>query len=319
VGVTLQINVAPPDAPHAVHLVPHQLRTWADHVDEIVFTLDTVRPTAGRFAAGWDERAPELGALLGRLTDQYPHARIGAVDPSPAAVRAVAQGFFGREAIPMKDSRGGPLYSYMYGLHDARHDLVLHCDSDMLFGGGGRAWLAEATALLEADPDVLVVDPLPGPPREDGRLFEQPDATPVPGQAHTYRFTQMSTRVFLMDRARLRERVAPIPLAPPLLIRSRLKAMLKGNPLVAMPEQFLTTAMRQHNLTRVDQLGSEPGMWSLHPAYRSPAFYEALPEIIRRVETGDVPQAQRGHYDIVDALFDFSEQRAKNARSLLAR
>jgi hypothetical protein len=95
--------------------------------------------------------------------------------------------------------------------------------------------------------------------------------------------------------------------------------MLKGNPVVAMPEQFLTMAMRQHNLIRVDQLGSEPGIWSLHPAYRSPAFYEALPEIIRRVETGDVPQAQRGHYDIVDALFDFSEQRAKNARSLLAR
>ncbi len=318
-GVTLQINVAPPDAPHAVHILPHQLRVGADQVDEILFTFDTVRPTAGRFAASWEERAPEMQGILAGLVEQYPQARIGEVDPSPAAIQGVAQRFFGRDQVPMKDSRGGPLYSYLYGLHDASQDLVLHADSDMLFGGGGPSWVSEAKTLLTADEDVLVVNPLPGPPRADGRLFDQPDATPVHDQPHTYRFTQMSTRIFLMDRARLRARVGAMALPPPVLIRSRLKAMLKGNPLVAMPEQFLTMAMRRHGLVRVDRLGSPPGMWSLHPLYRSAAFYEALPEIIRRVETGDVPEAQRGHYDIVDALFDFSEQRAKNSRSLLAR
>ncbi len=318
-GVTLQINVAPPDAPHAVHILPHQLRTWADQVDEVLFTLDTVRPTAGRFADSWDERAPKMQALLERLVEQYPHARIGAVDPSPEAIQAVAQRFFGLDRIPMKDSRGGPLYSYLFGLHDGAHDLVLHCDSDMLFGGGSQSWVSESKELLATHEDVLVVDPLPGPPRKDGRLFGQPDAIPVPDQPHTYRFTQMSTRIFLMDRARLRARVGAMALPPPLLIRSRLKAMLKGNPLVAMPEQFLTMAMRRHALVRVDRLGSAAGMWSVHPLYRSPAFYEALPEIIRRVETGEVPEEQRGHYDVVDALFDFSEQRARNTRSLLAR
>jgi hypothetical protein len=319
VGVTLQINVAPPDAPHAVHILPHQLRTWADQVDEVLFTLDTVRPTAGRFAESWAERAPEMDALLAKLVAQYPHARIGTVDPSPEAIQAVAKRFFDLDRIPMKDSRGGPLYSYLYGLHDARNDLVLHADSDMLFGGGSKSWVSESTMLLSTDEDVLVIDPLPGPPRADGRLFEQPDATSVPDEPHTYRFTQMSTRVFLMDRGRLRARVGAMALPPPLLLRSRLKAMLKGNPLVAMPEQFLTMAMRKHGLVRVDRLGSSPGMWSLHPLYRSAAFYAALPEIIRRVETGDVPEEQRGHYDVVDALFDFSEQRARNARSLLAR
>jgi hypothetical protein len=319
VGVTLQINVAPPDAPHAVHILPHQLRAWADQVDEVVFTLDTVRPTAGRFADSWDERAPAMQALLAGLVDTYPHARIGAVDPSPTAIQAVAERFFGLDRIPMKDSRGGPLYSYLYGLHDATNDLVLHTDSDMLFGGGSQSWVSESRTLLAGDEDVLVVNPLPGPPREDGQLFEQPDASSIPGEPHTYRFTQMSTRIFLLDRARLRTRVGAMALPPPLLIRSRLKARLKGNPLVAMPEQFMTMAMRRHGLVRIDRLGSAPGIWSLHPLYRSAAFYDALPEIIRRVETGDIPEEQRGHYDVVDALFDFSEQRAKNQRSLLAR
>ena len=318
-GVTLQINVAPPDAPHAHHILPHQLRTWADQVDEILFTLDTVRPSAGRFAASWDERAPELDRLLSELVERHPHARVGPVDASAQAVAAVAQRFFGRDKIPMKDSRGGPLYSYLYGLHDARHDLILHADSDMLFGGGSQTWVGEATRRFHDDPDVIVIDPLPGPPREDGRLFQQPDATPVPGEPHTYRFSSMSTRVFLMDRARLKDRVGAMPLPPPVLIRSRLKAMLKGNPLVAMPEQFMTMAMREHGLARIDALGAAPGVWSLHPVYRSPAFYEALPDLIRRVESGDVPEEQRGHYDIVDALFDFSEARARYARSPLTR
>jgi hypothetical protein len=129
----------------------------------------------------------------------------------------------------------------------------------------------------------------------------------------------MSTRIFLMDRARLSDRVGPMALPPPVLIRSRLKAMLKGNPLVAMPEQFMTMAMRRHGLARIDALGTAPGVWSLHPVYRSPAFYEALPDLIRRVESGDVPDEQRGHYDVVDALFDFSEARARYARSPLTR
>ncbi len=317
--MTLQINVAPPDVPHAVHILPHQLRVWAGQVQEILFTLDAVRPAGGRFAEDWDQRAPAMNALLTQLVSEHPLARIGLVDSSPEAVASVARRFFDIDRIPMKDSRGGPLYSYFYGLHDASHELVLHMDSDMLFGGGSQTWVGEATATLERDEDLLLASPLPGPPRRDGQLLNQPEARPEPGVEAAYRFGSMSTRVFLIDRRRLRDRVGPLELAPPRLFRSRVKALIKGNPPVSMPEQLLSGEMRRHGLGRLDFLGREPGMWSLHPAYRSPAFYEALPSLIARVQAEDVPDEQRGHYDVVDALFDFSEVRTKLSRSPLSR
>ncbi len=317
--VTLQINLAPPDVQHAVHVAPHQLRVWGEQVDEILFTLDAVRPSAGRFAQRWNDLLPAMNELLERLESAYPHARIDVVDPSPAAVRRVAAGFFATEHIPMKDSRGGPLYAYFYGLHQAENDLVLHVDSDMLFGGHSQTWVQEAVAAIGADESVLLATPLPGPPRADGRLCGQPDARPEPGLRLGFRFHSMSTRVFLLDRARLRERIGALTLAPPLLARSRVKALINRNPMVAMPEQILTREMRRHRLARLDFLGEDPGMWSLHPPYRSPEFYRALPSLIARVEAEDVPEEQRGHYDFVDELFDFSEVRAKLRRSPLAR
>lgn len=319
VGVTLQINLAPPDVLHAVHVAPHQLRVWGEQVDEILFTLDTVRPAAGRFAERWSELAPAMNDLLERLVREHRHARIDVVDASPAAVSRVAARFFEDGRIPMKDSRGGPLYAYFYGLHRAENELVLHVDSDMLFGGGSHTWVQEALAAIRADDSVLLASPLPGPPRPDGRLFGQPDAQPEPGLRHAFRFHSMSTRVFLLDRARMRERVGALALAPPLLLRSRAKALINRNPMVAMPEQILTREMRRHRLARIDFLGADPGMWSLHPPYRSAEFYRALPGLIARVEAEDLPDEQRGHYDFVDALFDFSEVRAKLSRSPLAR
>jgi hypothetical protein len=324
-GVTLQISLAPPDLPHATHVLPHQLRTWATQVDELLFTLDPIRPAGGRFAANWDALVPGIEQLLSRLTAEYSAARVGIVERSPRAMAAVAQRFFGLDRIPLKDSRGGPLYSYFYGLHDARNELVLHIDSDVLFGGGSRTWVDEARGLLDDHEDALFVGPLPGPPRPDGQLIGQPYATPEPRTTHdrpstpAFRFPTMSTRIFMVDLTRLSERVGALPLQPPLLLRSRLKARVKGNPSVAMPEQILTTALQRHGLARVDFLGREPGMWSLHPPFRSPAFYRELPDLIARVESGDVPDEQRGHYDVVDALFDFSEVRARLHRSPLRR
>jgi hypothetical protein len=103
------------------------------------------------------------------------------------------------------------------------------------------------------------------------------------------------------------------------MLRSRVKARLTGNPSVAMPEQIITSWMRARGLTRLDLLGADPGAWSLHPPFRSAAFYRELPGLIARVEAGEVPEEQCGRYDIVDALFDFSQERARLRRSPLRR
>jgi hypothetical protein len=51
-------------------------------------------------------------------------------------------------------------------------------------------------------------------------------------------------------------------------------------------------------------------MWSLHPPFRTEEFYIRLPEIIKMVESGDMPEGQLGNYDLNDSIIDWSGPRA---------
>src|SRR5204863_234224 len=79
-------------------------------------------------------------------------------------------------------------------------------------------------------------------------------------------------------------------------------------------------------LGRIDFLGASPGMWAIHPPYRSPTFYERLPALVAEIECGDVPDAQRGYHEAEGCLVDWSDVRPsprnrleKHSRLLLQR
>jgi hypothetical protein len=310
-SVTLQINLAPTDLPHAVHVLPHQLRQWSAQVQEIVFTFDLHRTThGGRFSEGWEERRAPMEELLAELCREHAHARVEVVDYEPETMRAVAESLTGHSAIPTKDTRGGPFYSYFYGLYSASNDLVLHLDSDIMFGGLAQTWVKEARALLADNPEVLACDPLPGPPTPDQALRTQ-SASRFPYSSLAFRFSKLTTRLFFLDRARLRDRLLPLTLRGPARLSSRMKARVHGNPPYVAAELVLSEAMVAAGLCRVDFLGADPGVWSLHPPYRSAAFYRELPRLIERIESGNVPERQRGDYDLNDSMFDWSSARRR--------
>ncbi len=303
-GVTLQVSLAPSDYRLAQYVLPHQIRTWRSQVSEILLTIDLHR-SAGRFADGWEKGRDNILALAHAVEG----ARVLAVDDSPAAAAAVAEEFFGGRRIPRKDHRGGPYYSYFFGLHAARHAHVLHCDADMMFGGGSPTWLAEARALLADEPDILVTAPLPGPPSPDGRLHELPGIR-RPRPRYAYEFPEMSTRAFLFDRRRWRDRLGALHprLASP---RGILLALLEGNAPRQLPEKIITREMQARGLKRVDFLGEGAGMWSLHPPFRGADFFAKLPGLVERVEAGDMPASQLGFHDVCDELVDWTEGRQK--------
>jgi len=308
--VSLQINVTPTDLPHAVSVLPHQLRQWASQVQEILLTLD-VRPSArrGRFSEG-SGRCKPLQDLFEEVREQHPHAHFRIVDYGTDAMREVAETFVGGPSIPAKDTKGAPIYPYFHGLHTARHDLVLHLDSDVMFGGGSRTWTRESLALLEQHPDVLACSPLPGPPMTEPTLRTQ-SASRFPHTSLAFRFSKFSTRLFLIDRRRMCDRLLPLTLQGPHRLVSHVKARLHGNPPYRSAEMLISDAMAQAGLSRVDFLGRLPGMWSLHPPLRSDGYYRALPQLIQRIEAGDVPDAQRGDYDLNDSMLDMSAARRR--------
>jgi len=299
--VTLQISLAPSDYRHARELLGHQLKAWSAQVAEVLLTVDFHR-SSGRFSARWEEGKDKIMPLA----QSRPEARVSIVDYGAAAMTRVAGEFFGGRPVPAKDFRGGPYYSYFFGMAEARQPYVLHADSDMFFGGGSQQWLAEAVAHMEAHPEVLFAAPLPGPPATDGRLRSQ-EAEPEAGAAQAFRFDTMSTRLFLMDRRRFHAAIGALrPQRPPAL-RSVVKAVIEGNPPQDLPEHLFSHAMRTRGLVRREFLGAAPGMWSLHPPYRCADFYRRLPELVRRVETGDIPAAQAGDHDMNSSLVDWSE------------
>lgn len=308
--VTLQISLAPSDFAHAQHLLAHQVRAWQGQFDELLLTVDLHR-SAGRFSARWEEGC----AHILPLARSFPQARTVIVDYDADGRQRVASEFFGGHRVPEKDHRGGPFYAYFFALAEARHDHVLHVDSDLFFGGGSRTWIEEALAAEAALPDVLFQAPLPGPPHAGGQLLSQ-QAEREPEQNLAFRFSSMSTRLFLVSRSRLRQRIGALHRRRPPL-RQSLIALLEGNPREDLPEHLFTSAMRARGLVRREFLGRPPGMWSLHPPYRCADFYARLPELIQRIESGDVPDAQRGHHDIGDAMVDWSEARAALGRNRL--
>ena len=256
--VTLEITVAPVDLPHAVYVLPHQLRQWAGQVDDVQFTLD-LHQSRGRYGAAAAERREPLEALLAELCAKYPNAHVSPVDYSRVVAAEVSDRFFGGRPVPPKDHRGGPTYSYFFGWHVARNDRVFHMDSDIFFGGGSQTWISEAIELLIQRPDVLMCTPLPGPPTQDGQLPAHIVAGHVPKggvrprrEPHAslaYRFSGCSTRLFLFDRSRFTACLGPLPLEHPRL-RSYLRARVEGHPPYELPERIITKRMLQRKLGR---------------------------------------------------------------------
>jgi hypothetical protein len=312
--VTLQINLAPMDLRHAREILPHELRQLGDQVTEILLVVDdNPGPKVDRVL--WEHGKAGLKQLADDYRERYPHLRLVEVDYSPAAAKQVADAFAGGEPIPDKDWRGAPIYAYFYGLWAAEHDHIFHMDSDMMYGGGSQTWVAEAVELLQSRPDVLLCSPLPGPPTADGRLTAQ-TLPREPLDSLAYRADQVSTRVCMLDRARFFEKVGRIVVTPPPRRKVWL-ARVDGYPPYDCGELLLSRALVNSGLVRIDFLGRDPGLWGVHPPYRSELFYERLPSLIARIEAGDVTEAQRGNYDVDDSMLDWSSARKPRWRRLM--
>lgn len=314
----LQINLHPLDAGLASHTLKHQIEVWGGQVDRVTLTVDTRRSRNGRYrGTAYDENRRRLFREIEVLARHQPKIELVEVDYSPAAHEAVRQRYFATSpGYPEKAFDGGPFHAYFYGLLKADADYVLHMDGDMLFGGGSQKWFAEAIDRLQQTADVLFACPLPGPPRLDGALLDRhrpfagiPAHVPARLAADypAYRFQTVSTRIFVLDQRRFDARVGALDIVRPRTTQ-RLRARIYRQPPHSMPAEIvLTAAMVRHSLWRVDFLGTGPGMYSLHPPYRSESFRRELPHLIARVVAGDIPAGQRGDYDINSSMFDWTE------------
>lgn len=303
--VSLQINLAPGDYPHVRYILKHQLAILSTQVDEIILTVDT-RPSKGRFAEGWEENKELLNQFLSTEIESGYNIKIVPVDYTAATKQKVADYFFGKNDMPDKDFRGGPFYAYFFGIYTAVNDLVFHLDSDMFLGGENGEWVAEAARFFETDPACFVMAPLPGPPNSLDTLTAQQVVNKI--APYTWQLAGMSTRIFMIDKSRFKTDKLILTKPP---IRGQVKAIIEGNANADLPEHLISAYINSHNLKRIDFLGSGKGLWSLHPPYRTKAFYDGLPQLIKRITSNDLPEKQQGFYDVIDEVCDWSAAREK--------
>ncbi|MBC7879710.1 MAG: hypothetical protein H7Y37_00100 [Anaerolineae bacterium] len=307
--VTLQINLSPSDWRYAQFILPHQIMKWKGHVGEVLLILDLHR-SSGKFSENWELGFSKIYDIIKSVEALHPSINLVEVDYSESTVLKVGKHFFNKSWIPPKDFRGGPFYSYFFGLFSAQNRYILHLDSDMMFGGNCDQWLLQAIELLKSNPELLTCSPLPGPPSLDGQLKSQNARRYSKLPFQSFQFDSFSTRIFFIDILKLRSKIGYLNLQYT-SFRGIVKAIVEGNYPFALPEAIITDALQKNKCFRLDFLGEGTGAWSLHPPYRSENFYRELPAIIDRIDRNDIPEQQSGDHDVNSSLVDWSDAKAR--------
>lgn len=306
--VSLQINLAPVDYPHVQSILPHQLRTIAPQCDEVLLVIDSKKhPRSKRFSPeGWEENKRKIDAVCENLKGEFPEIKTLEVDYSEPARKLLSEYFYGDASIrmPEKDFRGGPFYSYYYGLYAPKNDIIFHLDADVLLSGGSHTWVAEGVKYLENDPSLFCVCPLQGPPLEGGAMpvVKKNAYNPVgeyPQAGHGRLYNDFSTRVFMVDRKKLKENCRrEYPNLDHLL-----KALWRGLPPYRYPEGTFSDLMKERKWFRLDFLGQNGGLWSYHPGFGGRDYFKFIDKFIRLAESNQFPEAQRGSQNVTEAFY----------------
>ena len=306
-NVTLQINVTADDLKHCKYLLYHQLDLFCTQVNEVLLTYDS-QPRKILNEDIFAKNTSDFRAFIDELVPKYNNVRVHEIDYSQDTIDKITETFYKR-TIPTHDYRGAPIYGYLFGIYEARNDYVIHLDSDMFFGGMSKTWIKEAVELLESDDQILSVSPLPGPPHPEKKLVKQIPYFNYKNKEYYFGFHSLSTRIFLCNRKNL---FGQLRFHRPKL-RDWAFSIYEKLPGVETLEITIEKYMQRANLIRIDFKGEDPGLWSIHPSYRSDEFYTKIPEMIDRVVKNDVPESQLGYYDFSMDFIDWSDALARYA------
>lgn len=310
--ITLQINTAPVDYPFLLGILKHQLKFFGASCAEIILTLETRQSKRTRWKSeDWDANLEKIYELVDELKKEYPQLQLSPIDYSDEARKNVTDYFIKQKKkdriMPFKDFRGGPYYSYYYGLYSASQKYIFHMDSDMLFHGDGEAWLDQAMKIAQEDEKALLIAPLIGPPVEKNTpmpIVHPKRYNPIAGYdgaKNAYIYKDMSTRMFLVEKERLKN-FCPITYPH---FDQIMKSWIRKTSPYHTPERSISESMQENGLYRVDFLGDGKGLWSLHPQIsRDGHFSKMLDHIIRKIEEGFFTESQRGWHDFSRNFYD---------------
>lgn len=286
--------------------IPHLVRSCQYPFHKKVLVIDTA-PLSGekvnRPGVGTLEQLRENCAELihrGIIDDTID------MDYSSAYRQRIYQKHFGTTRLkPTHNFKGYPILGSIFAIEAVPGDYILHFDSDMLLHQkSGFNWISAGIELLERREDVMFVRPLSGPPGEDGAFYQT--KTYSVDREGFYRFDFFGSRTFLLQKERFNT-LLPLPVLwtryrnhwlkqlPPILLTEIHNFLGRGD--LDSWEVMVSRKLEKTPYTRATL--ANPQAWTLHPIDRGPRFIENLPYLIQRIEAGEFPPEQAGHYDLI--------------------
>lgn len=291
---TLSILVARTDIPFIMQTIPHLVKECQFDFAERVLIVDTA-PLSASF-----RNRPGIGTLeqlrecCQKLLDKHVVDKLVDINYSKEYRKQVYKKHFGRNFTTTHDFRGYPILGSVFAIESAQSDYVVHFDSDMLLHQKvGANWIQAGINLMQKYPEVMFVSPRSGPPTLDGSL-KQRGVHYERHEAGYYRFTDFTSRKFLVDRKRL-ENILPLKLEWTSWKR-RWMSHFTGKSALWSWEYMVSQQLKATEYVRADL--EDSSAWTLHTPDHGSAFIQALPQVIEKVESGNYPTEQAGDYDL---------------------
>ncbi|MGD2179557.1 hypothetical protein [Lusitaniella coriacea] len=305
----LWIMVARTDLPFMMHTIPHLVRMSNFPFSETVLAVDTAPLTGDKVGRPGIGTMEELRSAVTQLIEAGVVDRYVDMSYDPAYRDRVYRKHFGSPIKKTHNYKGYPILGTIFTLEEPKGDYILHFDSDMLlYQEPGYSWIEEGMSVMEKHPELMSIRPLTGPPAEDGKMYQRVPYEQDPDGFYKFKF--FGSRAYLINRKGFDD-FLPLPI----IWRSYRRKFLNSLPVSV--KTFLNNRTGKGDLDSWEIMVSQkleqthyfrgvltnPKSWTLHPKDRSPKFIKALPNIIKRIEAGDYPTEQAGHYDLISELW----------------
>jgi hypothetical protein len=250
------------------HSIPSWLRVFGDQLSEILIVLDP-QPPSGRIAA-LHGTCPVPEVLIREIEIlKILDKRIRVITlPTKIKIKDLLKKWFGND-LPIRCQAGTPIAAFIYAIDQARGEIVMRCDCDMLFYEAG--WLKMAEELLEKGRFDVIEPPRLG-------LESGTPKTPV------------STRAFLLWPATFVKCCLPMKAHRVDFLRNIHRYLQGRPPWLALEQMFAIEKMRGH--LRHTILSNQLG-FSLHAGKRTDVMQPGFENIVSHVERGNIPESQR--------------------------
>jgi hypothetical protein len=306
---SLWIMVARTDIPFMMYTIPHLVKMSNFPFEEKVLVVDTAPLSGEKINRPGIGTMEQLRDYTKQLIDAGIADRIVDINYDPTYRQRLMRKHFGSPLRFTHNYKGYPILGSIFKIEECKSDYMLHYDSDMLLHQKpDYNWIEEGIKMMEEHSNLMSIRPLTGPPTEDGTLYQIKPYDKHPDGFYQFKF--FGSRAYMLNCKRY-DRLLPMPI----IWRPYRNQWLDRLPVALQTLYSNTTGkgaldsweiMVSRQLEQTDYVRAtltNPNAWTLHPKDRSPEFIKALPQIIEKIEAGEYPVGQEGHYDLISELW----------------